>query len=105
MPDTTVTNERGGRQSALGVFLRGLPPKALMRIGRVLKEGAEKYESDPFGDITDRNWHKISADEHLEHLLVHVVKHLDGDTSEDHVGHISTRALFFVHMTEVEGAR
>lgn len=94
----TVTNERGGKQSASEYFLRGLPPLAILRVGRILKQGAETYEDDPFGDISVRNWHRITSDEHLEHLLEHVVKFLSGDQSEDHAGHIATRALFFLHQ-------
>lgn len=93
-----AVNEQGGRQSASDWFLRGLPPKALLRVGRILKTGAQKYESDPFGDVGTRNWHKIPAREHLEHLLTHIILELDGDTSEDHPGHIATRALFYLHQ-------
>lgn len=100
-----VENSQGGKQSASPHFFRGLPVKALMWIARVLKYGAETYEPDPFGDVSTRNWHKITSDEHLEHLIEHVVKYLDGDQTEDHIGHIGTRALFFVHMADVEGKR
>lgn len=102
MTGRIVTNERGGKQSASPYFLRGLPPLALLRIGRVLKEGAEEYEADPFGDVTRRNWHRISSDEHLEHLMAHVVAYLHGDITEDHAGHIATRSLFFLRQYLVE---
>jgi hypothetical protein len=94
------TNAQGGRQSASDYFLRGLPPLALLRIGRILKEGAAKYEPDPFGDVTQRNWHRITANEHLEHALTHMIKLLMGrdDEYEDHAGHFATRALFFLHQ-------
>lgn len=94
----TVTNGRGGRQSDSPYFLRGLPPLALMRVARILKTGAVTYELDPFGDLTRRNWHLISSDEHLEHLMAHIVAYLLGDATEDHPGHIATRALFFLHQ-------
>lgn len=97
-----ATNERGGKQASTEYFLRGLPPLALLRIGRVLKAGAEQYEDDPFGDVSVRNWHKITADEHLEHLLTHIVHYLSGDLNEDHAGHIATRALFFLHQLITE---
>lgn len=92
----------GGRQSASPYLFRGLPPKALKRVARILKEGAAKYEADPFGDVTKRNWHKITSDSHLEHMLAHVVLLLEGDESEDHRGHIATRALFYLHQWLVE---
>lgn len=95
-------NERGGKQSASDHFLRGLPPRAILRVARILKRGAETYEADPFGNVLERNWHKVSANEHLEHLLKHIILELDGDTSEDHPGHIATRALFYLHQHLVE---
>lgn len=101
MPDW-VENEQGGKQSGSPHFFRGLPTKALMRVARVLKHGAEEYESDPFGDVSVRNWHKISSREHLEHLLAHIIMEIDGNTSEDHPGHIATRALFYLHMHILE---
>lgn len=100
--DETVTNERGGRQAGSPYFLRGLPPRAILRVARVLHDGALKYEPDPFGDLSKRNWLLISSDEHLEHLLTHAVQYLAGDDSEDHAGHIATRALFFLHQRLAE---
>lgn len=97
-----VTNENGAKQSGSPYFLRGLPPLALLRIARILKEGAEKYEADPFGDVTRRNWHGIASDDHLEHVLMHLVALLQGDTSADHAGHLTTRALFFLHQRLTE---
>ncbi len=92
------TNANGGRQSSSPYFLRGLPPLALLRVGRVLRDGAAKYENDPYGDVSRRNWHRIAADDHLEHVLLHAVAYLSGDTSTDHAGHLATRALFFLHQ-------
>jgi hypothetical protein len=97
-----IENERGGRQSSSPYFLRGLPIKALLRASRILKQGAETYEDDPFGDVTKRNWHLISSDEHLEHLLTHVLKVIDGDVSEEHAAHLVCRALFYLDRLIVE---
>lgn len=97
-----TTNATGGKQSDSPYFLRGLPPKAALRIARILKEGAQRYEADPFGDISDRNWHHISSDEHLEHVLMHAVAILAGDESTDHAGHLATRAMFFLHQRLAE---
>lgn len=91
-------NAAGGKQSASPYFLRGVPPLALLRVARILKEGADTYEADPFGDLSRRNWHLISSDEHLEHVLMHGVAYLQGDRSSDHAGHLATRALFFLHQ-------
>ena len=98
-PDMELT-ERGGKQSASPYFPRGLPPLALLRVSRILKEGAIKYEKIPFPEEYpfDCNWDKISAGSHLDHLLVHVFQVLKGDISEDHAGHLALRALFFLDM-------
>jgi hypothetical protein len=93
-----VANDQGGKQSDSPYFLRGLPPLAVLRIARILKDGAGKYEADPFGDVTRRNWHLISSADHLEHVLMHAVALLSGDESADHAGHLATRALFFLHQ-------
>lgn len=93
-----VMNERGAKQSDSPYFLRGLPPLALLRVSRILREGAEKYEADPFGNVTQRNWHGIPSGDHLEHALMHAVAFLHGDRSADHAGHLATRVLFFLHQ-------
>lgn len=97
-----AANENGSKQSASPYFLRGLPPLAALRIARILKEGAEKYEPDPFGDIGRRNWHGIRSEDHLEHVLMHTFALLSGDQSADHAGHLATRALFFLHQRLAE---
>lgn len=95
-------NGAGGRQGANPYYSAGLPPKAVLRVARVLKEGAASHEDDPFParleGVTERNWHKIHEVDHLDHLLVHLFKLLTGDTSEDHAGHLATRALMFLEM-------
>lgn len=97
-----TTNATGGKQSDSPYFFRGLPPLAILRIARILKEGAETYEADPFGDVTARNWHRITSNEHLEHVLMHAVAILTGDESADHAGHLTTRAMFFLHQRLTE---
>lgn len=94
----TTTNALGGRQSHSPYFFRGLPPLALFAAARVLKDGAERYEGDPFGDVTVRNWHRISAAEHVEHAFTHLVADLAGDDQEDHLTHALVRLLFAVHQ-------
>lgn len=93
-----VTNKQGGKQSDSPYFFRGLPPLALEAIAKLLKEGAQKYEADPFGDISKRNWHNISSKEHLEHVLNHIIQFLKDDTFELHHVNLACRALFFLEM-------
>jgi len=99
MPEKMEVNEKGGRQSVNPYFCRGLPPLAALRVARILKEGALSHEDDPFPeDLSERNWHKIPAGDHLDHLLTHVFKLLTGDTTEDHASHLATRALMYLEM-------
>ena len=71
-----------------------IPPLALLWVGRVLGEGM-KYENEEAG--TD-DWQTRPAAYHLNRMMRHVAQHLAGDTSEDHVGHVMTRALMWGHQ-------
>src|SRR5262245_38136020 len=86
-PDTpTYANENGGRQSDIPFACHLLPASALLSVARILKDGADKYGPD--------NWRSIPRHEHLNHCLAHVLAHLAGDSSDDHLGHAATRLLF-----------
>lgn len=85
-----VTNKYGGKQSAtLGRF--DLISGAAMRIlAGILQYGADKYGVG--------NWKKIPVEEHLNHALQHIFAHLEGNTTEDHLGHALCRLVFAVHV-------
>jgi hypothetical protein len=36
-------------------------------------------------------WQTVDINTHLAHEAVHCVKYMEGDTSEDHIGHALTR--------------
>lgn len=95
-PDAPVTtNENGGRQSHLPYRIELLPPRATFAVGKVLKHGAEKYGVD--------NWHAISTDEHLSHVLSHIFAYLAGDKSDDHLEHAACRAMMALEIQERGG--
>jgi hypothetical protein len=97
--DGVEVNERGGRQSASPYFTRGLPFLAVLRLARIMKEGAPKYEDDPWGDVSTRNWHKISSREHFEHAGTHYAKMVAGvQDGEDHMAHFVTRSMMGLEM-------
>lgn len=86
-PDAPIIyNEKGGGQSDSPYRLDLVDPKAILDISKVLKEGADKYG--------ENNWKKISIEDHLNHLLVHVYAHLAGDKSDKHLAHAACRAIF-----------
>ena len=64
---------------------------ALLKIGEVLKEGAEKY--------TVNNWRLISQEEHINHALIHYIAWLKHDTQDNHLGHFLTR-IMMAYATE-----
>ena len=44
-----------------------------------MQYGASRYERD--------NWRKIPAEEHFNHMMIHALAYLSGDTQDDHLGH------------------
>ncbi len=97
--DPVVTNKKGGKQTGVGFRLDLLDSHAILRLGAVLKEGADKgYEKN--------NWMLISADEHINHALGHIMAYLGGDhyedEEEDHLGHAFCRLMFALRMEDLE---
>lgn len=86
-PDApTITLPNGARQSDSPGRADLLPPLSLLEIAKVLKYGAEKYEPN--------NWRGIPLEDHLNHVLIHLLAYLAGDRSDDHLGHAACRMLF-----------
>lgn len=82
----TMTNDRGGKQSAVPFRCDLLPALAVLEVAKVLKAGADKY-----GDAA--NWHAVRVGEHLNHALTHLFAFLAGDSQDDHLGHAACRLL------------
>ena len=94
-PDAQIaTNEKGGKQSATPYAFHLVDPKAMFKLAEVLQYGATRYERD--------NWRKISAEDHLNHLLHHAYAWMAGDKSDDHVGHLFCRGMMFAAMAIAE---
>jgi hypothetical protein len=79
-----VTNEKGGQQSHVAYRYDLIPPEVLSVLARIYDYGAKRYEPD--------NWKKISTEDHLNHVMVHLVAYRAGDKSDDHLGHMMWRA-------------
>lgn len=63
----------------------------MIRIAKVLKEGASKYKAN--------NWRLIPEEEHLNHAMIHIMAaHLE-DTQDNHLDHALCR-LMMVYATE-----
>ena len=67
----TVINQNGGKQSAIPVRMDLIPARELLELGRILKQGGEKYG--------DWNWLKIEVNDHLNHALHHIYAYLNRD--------------------------
>ena len=87
------TLENGSVNPTIDTRLDKLPAEAMFRIGQTLKHGMKYEEGRP------DNWRGVPAGEHLNHALRHLMLHQDGDTSEDHVGHIMTRMLMWGELS------
>lgn len=85
-----VTNARGGKQSYTTYAYHLVDAVAMQELARVMAEGARRYAPD--------NWRLITIEDHLNHMMMHVYAYLAGDTQDDHLEHVLTRAMFVVAL-------
>lgn len=85
-----ITNAKGGKQHKIDGRFDLVPSFAQERVAQILETGAKKYG--------DNNWMNIPMIEHLNHVAFHIVKHLQGDDSEDHLGNMTCRAMFALDL-------
>jgi hypothetical protein len=82
---------RSGDAETAAYYL--LPPVGLRRIAETCREGAQKYS--PY------NWEKgMPVVDLIEHGLQHQYKYLDGDRTEDHLGHAGWNIMAAMHSEE-----
>ena len=97
-PDTeTFVHPNGAKESAIPFRLDLLDGDAILEMSKVLSVGADKYGSN--------NWRGIPIESHLNHLMMHALAYLDGDTSDDHLTHIMCRAMFAEAVSRGKGIR
>ena len=90
-PDVPVTtNSNGGKQSATPYGFHLLPVSSIFAAAEVAAYGANKYGED----FRNRNYTKISVEDHINHAIQHLYGYLAGDKSDDHLGHAIVRAMF-----------
>jgi hypothetical protein len=83
-------------QNPTGVVMSLNRRKALLALAHVLQVGADKYARD--------NWRKIPAEEHFNHMIIHALAWLKGDTQDDHLGHMLCRAMMMYATGKTEEA-
>jgi hypothetical protein len=89
-----ATYGKGAKRTAKDVRFELLSPVGLRRMAQASHEGAEKY-----GPYNVERGLPISV--FLNHALSHVYAYLEGDRSEDHLGHAAWNLLFSCHSEEV----
>lgn len=99
MDTSTIQTVIGGKHSNIPYAMHLIPPEAMFAMSRVLKTGAEKYETEP-KPPNKENWRQISEREHINHALAHLFAYLAGDTQDDHLEHALCRVAFAVAVKE-----
>ena len=89
-----VVNANGGRQSKTAYGFHLIDPDAILALAEVLQYGASRYARD--------NWRKIPPEEHFNHMMIHALAYLKGDTQDDHLGHCFTRCMMFYATAKAE---
>lgn len=67
----------------------------IFEIAKVLKEGAEKYQTN--------NWRLVPAEQHVNHAITHYLAHKAGDTQDSHLTHCICRLMMAYATEESQG--
>lgn len=97
MPEI-ITNERGGKQSAIAGRITEVPPLALIEVSQVMALGAKNYPREVDGNP---NWHNIDCFSNLDHALEHAANFLaernkpnrDMNYMREELSHFTARAM------------
>lgn len=94
-PDAPIiTNAKGAKQSASPYRCDLLPASATLAVAKVFAYGAEKYGAN--------NWRGLPLEDHLNHVLTHILAFLAGDESDEHLGHAGCRMMMALEK-HIEG--
>lgn len=91
--------EGGMKRTDSKPMYRKIPFSGLRRLALALTEGSIKYDEG----LYDRNWRKANPEAAaacVDHLVEHLWKWLEGDVSEDHLGHLLANANFLCQYEE-----
>ena len=76
----------GGQRDRVEERFDLIPPTALLAVAKAMGEGGKKYG--------DWNWQGLPLENLLNHAMRHIVfLHMEGDRSEDHLGHAAAGLL------------
>jgi hypothetical protein len=95
-PDASVVvNEKGGKQSDTEYAFHLCDFEALLAIAKRLQYGVRRgYPRD--------NWRLIPAEEHFNHMLIHSLAAIGGDTTDEHLDGMICRAMMFYATAKQE---
>jgi hypothetical protein len=83
----------GAIRSLLGPRYDLVPSVGVRRVAEAMAYGASKYG--------EGNWTRgMPVKFLLNHALAHIFQYLDGDASEDHLGHAAANMLMACHSAE-----
>ena len=85
----------GAKRSDLSERYDLIPAEGLRRAALAMAHGAERFG--------EKNWTKgMPIGEVLNHALAHIYNYLDGDSSEDHLGHAVANLCMACHFDREE---
>jgi len=74
MEPEIITNEKGGKQSDIGLSkMTEVPPLALIEVSKVMGYGSTRYPREADGTP---NWYKIDCKSNLDHAMLHLGNYL-----------------------------
>jgi len=82
-------NEQGGKGSKIETGYQHIPNEVLQDLSKVFYEGSTKYEPD--------NWKRVTADEHYNHLMNHIVNDRISPNKEE-CAHALCRMVMYYYI-------
>lgn len=89
-PAPVVINNRGGKANPSPYRSELLPATAMLKASAVLAGGVQSHGRN--------NWRDIDAETHVGRAITHLLQHLAGDKSDDHLTHALCRVAFAVEV-------
>lgn len=87
--------EGGGKRGSVEERYDLVPPAGLQKVAVAMAEGAKRYG--------DHNWHGLPISNCTNHALKHIYQWIDGDRSEDHLGHAAANLLMAAELEQRNG--
>ena len=94
-PDAKIVADESGYKSSETPYRMDLmPAAAILHLSKIMCEGAKTHG--------ENNWKNGTVEKHLNKGLVHLMAHLAGDTSDDHLGHAAWRIVAALELSLIQ---